>query len=392
VPTHDLLRGRRSSGEWAAGAADTPEEARAVAMLEALERYAATKPRGRCLERASGVRLGSRAIDPSRLVLHRDDQYRQRGFRWAPYDPDAVRLWAWAHSVAADRQVAVPADLVFHQMTPASPDGCPRVEPLAYTTSNGTAIGSSVAEAAFHGLLEVLERDAFLVAWYRARPLTRLRLETAEDPRIGRLCRTLNAQGYESVALDVTLPEVGVPSVWAVAVNTGDSGLGTLSGACSHPDPERAVLGALREAAGHLPLMRALYVREREHAEAMLADPTLVRKPLDHALVHGCPRAFDRVERLLGPRSPHTLRAHFGDGAEARPDSLDSLCSRLNAREFDVLFVDLTPADVAALGLSVVRALVPGTLPITFGHGRERLAGTDRVPADASLRWLHPLA
>jgi ribosomal protein S12 methylthiotransferase accessory factor len=391
VPTHDHVRGRRSAGEWAAGTAETPEEARAVAMLEALERYAAARPRGHRLERASGTRLGSRAIDPRRLVLHGEDQYLERGFRWAPYDPDAVRLWAWAYSVAGDRQVAVPADLVFHQMTPASPDGSPRVKPLAYTTSNGTAIGSSVAEAALHGLLEVLERDAFLVAWYRGGPLARLRLETAADPRIERIRRALGAEGYEAVALDVTRPEWGVPSVWAtaVAVHPGDAGLKTLSGACTHPDPERAVLGALREAAGHLPLMRAVHERDRTRAEALLADPTRVRTPADHALVYGCTGAFGRVEPLVGPPSPHTLRAHFGDCAARR---LDSLCTRLIARGFDVLFVDVTPADVAALGMSVVRALVPGALPITFGHGRERLAGTDRVPASASRRWLHPLA
>jgi ribosomal protein S12 methylthiotransferase accessory factor len=180
-----------------------------------------------------------------------------------------------------------------------------------------------------------------------------------------------------------------MPSVWAIAVNTGDSGLQTLSGACAHPDPERAVLGALREAAGHLPLMRRLYERERGHAEALLANPALVRRPVDHALVHGCPGAFDQLEPLIGPRSPHTLQAHFGPGAGR---GLDDLCSRLLARGFDVLFVDVTPADVATLGLSVVRALVPGALPITFGHGRERLAGTDRAPAGAARRWLHPLA
>jgi ribosomal protein S12 methylthiotransferase accessory factor len=389
VATHDLSRGRRISGEWAAGVAETPEEARAVAMLEALERYAATRPRGRCLERASGAQLGSRAIDPRHLILHSDDQYRARGFRWAPYDPDAVRWWAWAHSVAGDRQVAVPADLVFHRMSRASPDGSPRVMPLAYTTSNGSAIGSSVTEAACCGLLEVLERHAFLVAWYGGRQLTRLRLETAEDPRIGELCRALSAEGYECLALDVSLPELRIPAVWAVAVNTGDSGLKSLSGACSHPDPERAVLGAMREVAGHLPLMRGLYERERERAEAMLADPTMVRRPVDHALAHGCPRAFDQLEQLIGPRSPHTLRAHFSHVAGQR---LDSLLSRLICQGFDVLFVDLTPADVATLDLRVVRALVPGALPITFGHGRERLAGTNRVPANSSQRWLHPLA
>src|SRR5258708_14484462 len=113
----------------------------------------------------------------------------------------------------------------------------------------------------------------------------------------------------------------------------------------------------------------------------MVAGAEMVGRPVDHALAHGCPRAFDQVEQLIGPRSPHTLRAHFNTGAGQR---LDSLLSRLIRQGFDVLFVDLTPADVATLDLRVVRALVPGALPITFGHGRERLAGTDRVPAGSS--------
>ena len=40
----------------------------------------------------------------------------------------------------------------------------------------------------------------------------------------------------------------------------------------------------------------------------------------------------------------------------------------------DVVYVNLTPADVASLGIAVVRALVAGLVPIHFGADETRLA------------------
>jgi len=386
APAQDLVRGRRVVAEWSLGSGDTPAEARTVAILEALERYATVRPRGHDLVWASGDELGASAVDPRRLVLHSDEQYERRGFPCAPYDPGERRSWVWAEAAGSGRRVAVPADLAFYGMRRASPPAAPPVRPLAYHTSSGCAIAGDPASAALRALLEVLERDALLLAWHRGRPLRRLDVERAADPRTLRLSAALRSEGYECVALDVTQPDVAVPAVWALAVRVDGGGLKTVSGASAHPVGERAVLGAVREVAGHLRLAQRHYEGERRLSDRLVADPTLVRRPSDHALVYANPLAFERLERLIGPRSPEEPFPAAGCGG------LEAICARLAAAGLDALFADVTPADVRELGLSVVRALVPGTLPMTFGHGHERLAGAARAPRDVETRWPHPLA
>jgi ribosomal protein S12 methylthiotransferase accessory factor len=390
APAQDLVRGRRVVAEWSLGSGDTPAEARTVAILEALERYAAVRPRGQELRCATGEELGDDAIDPRRLVLHSYAQYARPGFACAPYDPRDRRAWVWAESLGSGRRVAVPADLAFYGMRQASAPGAPAVRPLAYQTSSGCAIGGSAAGAALRALLEALERDALLAAWYGGRPLCRLRAESAADPRTRRLWEALRAEGYECAVLDVTRPDVAVPAVWAVAVRRDDLGLKALSGACAHPVGEHAVLGAVREVVSHLRLAQRHYDVERRRSDRLVADPTLVRRPSDHGLVYANPRAFGRLERLFGPVSPRPLAEHFpGDGVAG----LDGICRRLVASGSDVLLADVTPADVRELGLRVVRALVPGALPVTFGHGHERLTGARLAfGEDVETLWPHPLA
>ena len=54
-------------------------------------------------------------------------------------------------------------------------------EGFVYETSNGCALGGSLEEAIFHGIMEVVERDSFLLTWYAKLPLPRLDLSSAND-------------------------------------------------------------------------------------------------------------------------------------------------------------------------------------------------------------------
>jgi ribosomal protein S12 methylthiotransferase accessory factor len=49
------------------------------------------------------------------------------------------------------------------------------------------------------------------------------------------------------------------------------------------------------------------------------------------------------------------------------------------AAGLDVLAVDLTTAELRAGGLAAAKVLVPGTLPMTFGHAHRRLTGLPRL-------------
>ena len=49
-------------------------------------------------------------------------------------------------------------------------------------SSNGCASGGSPEEAVYFGLMEVVERDAFLLAWYGQVPLTEIDPATSARP------------------------------------------------------------------------------------------------------------------------------------------------------------------------------------------------------------------
>jgi ribosomal protein S12 methylthiotransferase accessory factor len=393
VASQDALAERRRREEWGLGRADTPRDARAIAVLEALERYCCM-PRGRVLERAPASDLEGAWLDPRRLVLHDDEQYARAGFPFEPFDAGVARDWTWAYSLGHGEHLAVPADLVFYRRRWATRrPGHPR--PLAYNTSSGCAIGGTPAQAALHALLELLERDAFLLAWYGRASPAQLDLDAAEDLRIPVLRAQLAALGYEVFVFDVTPADIRVPCVWALAVSRG-AGLRTLSGAACHPDPERAVFRALREVAGSLGPMRDLFERRRQDARRLLDDPSLLRRPADHVLLYGLPEAFDGLRHVFqGVRSALPVREHFraaGAAVATTPERwAPAVHSAVLDAGLDVLIADMTASDLRAMGLVAVRALVPGTLPLTFGAGSERLAGAARLLARPARPPPHPL-
>jgi ribosomal protein S12 methylthiotransferase accessory factor len=65
---------------------------------------------------------------------------------------------------------------------------------------------------------------------------------------------------------------------------------------------------------------------------------------------------------------------------------------RVRRAGLDVIACDLTTPDVAELGLSVVRVVVPGLHPLFMGHSNRVLGGTRlyAVPSRLGLRGLAP--
>jgi ribosomal protein S12 methylthiotransferase accessory factor len=60
-------------------------------------------------------------------------------------------------------------------------------------------------------------------------------------------------------------------------------------------------------------------------------------------------------------------------------DDLREMLRRYRESGLDVIVVDQTSAEQVAGGFRCVKAIVPGTLPMTFGHHARRLRGLPRV-------------
>ncbi|MGW7312115.1 TOMM precursor leader peptide-binding protein [Streptomyces sp. NPDC054865] len=362
---------------WA-GHTDTHERSETVALFEGLERYAGQRPWGRGpATRMSLDELTARglpALDP-RPVLHAPEFYARHPDTHKPFRPDERVDWVWGHSLVRDAPVLVPQHLVHYGPRR-------RGESLLSSNSNGCATGSCLEEAALFGLLELIERDAFLLSWYGAERLPEIDLDSATaTPRRAALRARLEGLGYRVRLFDLRV-DLPVPAVLClVRRRTPGPGNIVLSAGAALTAGD-AVDSALQEVASLLPHhLRSIAAREEE-ARAMVTDYGLVRDLDDHDLLYGLPEMERHVPFLRpyedGPVRPVPLREAFADWEARGPrpaDLLDDLTACVDLlREVseDVIVVDQTCPEQRACGLRSAAVVAPGLVPIDFGWEEQR--------------------
>ncbi|MER5984752.1 TOMM precursor leader peptide-binding protein [Streptomyces sp. NPDC001787] len=389
------------------GHADTFAESLRIGVLEGLERYAGMRSRAKraqVRDSLHGLRgRGEHALDPRVCGLY-SDAFHRANPRVTPFTPDRRIPWVRGYSLRDHRTVLVPEVLTYYH--------APGLENrFVQESSNGCASGGCLEEAVYFGLMEVVERDAFLLAWYGRAALPEIDVRTSARPATRRMVDRLEMYGYEARFFDtrITFP---VPVVTGVAVRP-DGGPGRMCfGAGAGLDPEAALAGALCEIATDAVNLQGRTERDEARLRAMAYDFDKVEALHDHPLAYGIPEMGDNAHFLLGepgaPRPPKRSFAElYGAGAEAGTgpgaagagaggdrsggrhpvipvsddlrEDLGRCVDAVTGAGFDVIVVDQTMPEQRALGLTTVSVIVPGLLPIDFGWSRQRALGMPRL-------------
>ena len=361
--------------EAASGRTHSYAESELTAILEGLERYCGMAPRGkRTVVRDSFRNLQAHALDPVTVGLHAAEQYEKPNFPFQPYDPERPMEWVWGYSFLRERPILVPERLAYYSLGQG--------QGFVFETSNGCALGGSLEEAILHGILEVVERDSFLLTWYAQLPLPRLDPDSAGDRELSLMIERIRAvAGYDIHLFNATM-ENRIPSVWTVAKNRKETGINLVCAGGAHPDPVRAVKSSLLETAAMLLTLNDKFEAHREQYLRMFHDSNLVRKMDDHAMLYALPEAEERLHFLLHEDRPLRTFAEEFKPVQRNSDLTDDLRCMLQTfrrLNLDVIVVDQTSPEISRNGLYCVKVLIPGMLPMTFGHHLTRLAGLERV-------------
>ncbi|NJP45443.1 TOMM precursor leader peptide-binding protein [Actinacidiphila epipremni] len=361
---------------------------RDLAFLEGLERYAGTHRRERGgVVTDSYARLGAAALDPRDCGLYAPETYRDDPMI-APFDPERPIPWVRGWSLRDDRPVLVPARLVYYSAGTAA-------DHFVFECSNGCATGSCLEEAVLFGLLELIERDAFLLGWYGDAPLAEIDLGACRSPVLRAMTDRAALCGYDVHAFDNRI-DLAVPVVTGLAVRR-DGGPGTLAFAAGAAfDPEGAIEAAVSEILTYLPhLPRQVTERPAELA-AMAEDFGLVKRLPDHAALFGLPRMAEHVGGYLRPPRVAAAAELYAAWEERRPRGLDLredvrwLTAEIAAAGCDVIAVDQTTPEQRAMGLRTVCTIAPGLLPIDFGWARQRALTMPRLRTAQRRAGLRP--
>lgn len=356
------------------------EHSRTTAMLEGLERYAGWHSGGKKITvRAPYQEVKAQALDPMILGHHDDESYDSPGFPFVRFDPAQSWDWVWGYSFAQQRPILVPARYAYYGLQYENP----QERGTVYEISNGCALGSVLEEAILYGIFEIIERDAFLMTWYARLPLPEVDLTTCQDMETRLMVERLtSATGYRLRVFDATL-ETGIPSVWSVAMNQRPDGPAIVCAGGAHLDPYRAIQGTLHELAGTVVNMENHYRTLRPRVLPMLDDPLKVTQMEEHAQINCLPEAAPRFAFLTEQgRAPVPMSAAFSGALAPAPDLTDDLqraLARITGCGLDVIVVDQTTPELERAGVVCVKVIIPGMLPMTFGHRMRRVRNLPRL-------------
>lgn len=348
------------------------KSARGAAIGEAVERYCANWVQDDSIRAASYfeiVKSGDVALDPNRVVLYSDQQYAARGFPFVKFTHDLDTHWVKGHSVTRDRDVWVPASLVYVNWYTGKYADAPKTNLMSYP---GISAGMDIESAMVNAIEEIVERDATMVWWHNRQPLPGI----IPSPELTLLWQNSPAQKAWAVHLD---NRFGIPVI-AGLVEHPELQLFNIGFAC-RPDPEQAVMKAWTEALTLQDGSRDLLVEDSRYAQAVRrGELAEVMKPyradrryLDvyRGDFRDCNDLMAQQQVHLDPRAHDLVRSWTDVPATRALDDLPRLPDRrlstyldiLHSHGLEVIHVDVTTPDVRATGMRVVRVLIPGLAP-----------------------------
>lgn len=358
------------------------DEGEKTAILEALERLCGRYPSSLTNSRVGNyTELSAAAVHPEVFGLHDDDVYAKANRSYERFSANRSYHWVEGLSCRSQQTVLVPEPLAYHRVKRADESK------FVQQSSNGCAIGGTFEEAVLYGLLEVIERDAFLNTWYGRLPVPEVSVNeviwTEEALHWGEYLRQ---QGYVIRLFDIS-HDLGIPCALAVAVHRQNRFPNVICGTAAHLRWDVAVNKAIRELSAQVFGLQSTSPDKVALAYEKFEDPLKIQTIADHRFVGALPAARSRWSFLLdGPGYSHTsldtlpdLSKKYDLASSDMKNILQRVLDDVFAHGFDVIVVPLTRLEIVQADLHAVRVLVPGMLPMTFGHEYRRVQGLDRV-------------
>ena len=374
---------------WWSGHAETYAKSELVGLLEGLERHAGQFPRHRDVAViAAAAELAGDYLNPQTYPEYPEAFYEAHGGKFAKWRQDLVCRWVWGYSLGSEQPLLVPEQLVYYL------DRNNTGKTFVQECSNGCAAGSTIEEAILHGLLELVERDAFLLTWYGGLVPREIDMASIESPLTKAMCARVELLGYDLRCFDIRV-DTRIPVIAGVAVRR-DGGLGSLCFAAgSSLDPDRAVQAAICEVASYVPSLEARLRAQESLVRTMVSDFSRLRELEHHALLYALPEMRGRADFILNQETKFDLRELFAMPGRKRGTSPDlkedvlAVVEEIVRVGSDVVVVDQTPPEQDVIGIHTVCTLAPSLLPIDFGWDRQRALQSKRLrfaPVKTGLR------
>ncbi|MGH9348048.1 MAG: YcaO-like family protein [Vicinamibacterales bacterium] len=366
----------------AGGAGETEAAALASAIGEAAERHCACFFDRDEMVAGSFRELADDAVSPELLRLFSREQVEGFGPQGPAYFDETSRIrWVWGYSLTERRPRLVPASLVYLNYRAGADEA-----PIGLNASTGLAAGATREEAILSGVLEAVERDAFILAWMHRQAGRRLDVDDEEMRGILRDRLFADRASVDLRLYDLTT-DVPIPVAFLVMRRRAEFGPVTCLGAAARLSPRHAVRKCIQEGGQNFPVIRNILSSEKDWQPA--ADFSNLTTFDYHFLTYlKRPDLVPRAFAFFDECEERVALSELPDRSTGRVLADIEQCVACLCRSgHEVIAIDITTPDVAEAGLSVVRVIVPGLVPLHGNHLRPFLGVRRLFEVPSRLGW-----
>lgn len=297
------------------------------------------------------------------------------------YKDDYSKInWIKGRSLTYNRDVLVPAQLVF------VPYCYKKNEPvIRFPISTGAASYSSLKGAILNGILEVVERDAFMISYLNKLPRNIISVEKNEDSDLRKIIFSIQRYNLDLYILDIST-DVPVYTILSIIIDKTGIGPAVSLGLKSSLRLKDAIVGSIEECIhGRLWVREMMMNTDRSEIERIRKDKYRISRIRERGILWS---GVDMIKKINFFFCGNSIRLKEMRSSKAR--NLKWLLSWFRKRNIELIYVDITPPSLKNQSIYIVKVLIPSFQPLYLDE-RFPFQNKERLEKVPSLLGFKPL-
>lgn len=342
-----------SVDKFAGGCSLSKEKALLKTLGEVLERYSLSIYRKKNFNWNNYNNLEGEKIDPQNFVF-----FSQKYFHAKPKFKSYVNKndelnWTKGFSLTQKEEILIPAQLIF------VPYRFEQKEPvIRFPITTGAACYSSLKGAILRGLLEVIERDAFMIYYLNKLSPNIINIENCSDELLKKIAFSIKKYNLELYVLDIST-DVPVYSILTIIIDKTGLGPAISLGMKSDLSLKNAILGAIDEAFQSRPWIRTILLKKKLKIKKEIQKRKYLYNLEERGVFWSKIQMINKIKIFLSGK-----KISIENLSLKKTKNLDTLLKWFKKENIEVIYKDVTTSNIKKEKIHIVKVLVPTFQPL----------------------------
>ncbi|MCS7092386.1 MAG: YcaO-like family protein [Patescibacteria group bacterium] len=363
---------------YSGGASFKKTKAYIKAAGEAVERYCLGIYKDNKLKIASYKDIQKQSIALDEIISFSANQLKDKKFSMCRWNSESIFRWKKGYLFPDKKELYIPAQMVF------VPFKLNNEKIIRFPISTGGACGSSEEECLLRGILEVIERDAFIIHYLSNTHGVLVNIET--NPVLRKIKNYFKKYNLEIYLINLPT-DIRIYSFLALVIDRTSIGPAISAGLKSGTNPLKTAIGAIEESWHSRPWIRddlnkmpdISEIQKRAHLLVDLKERGLYWSPLE-MLKHIEPWITNPKVLDFNDLKPITSKENIAY-------QLEYVTKVLTEKGHNIYYVDLTTESISKYKFKVLKVIIPTLHPLHLEEPFPYLGGSRiyNVPFEIGL-------